>query len=224
MRFFLLWIKTRLKETGWPKSRGLIKRQRVVTDRAIIAAAQDTIRLAIVIGASHPDVAKSIAAEYLSEDGIITKDEVLQVIDQANLQAETKMSDLGDIEPAWLRFSSVEVGQDHMAKHIPLLPGDDEFEMSGYEAQGLINQALAISGMAMCWGLKHPDLAETVFDVDSDWNNSQNTQYFVAAADPLSHVSGLNGKQIYAGFLHMAEGLIDRYKSVDGFIDYSKLA
>lgn len=75
MEFFGLWIGTRLKEKGWPKTRGLLRRKRVITEEAFVSATQDAVRIAITIGGSLPEVARAIAITYveLSNESLTRK-------------------------------------------------------------------------------------------------------------------------------------------------------
>ena len=69
MKFFQFWIGTRIKERGWPKTQGLLRRRKVITEEVVIAATQDAIRIAITIGGSLPDVAKAIAITCMDTSG-----------------------------------------------------------------------------------------------------------------------------------------------------------
>ncbi|MDG0867998.1 hypothetical protein GKO46_13090 [SAR202 cluster bacterium JH702] len=211
MNFFWLWIQTRLKENGWPKSKGFINKRTVVTDTAIVAAAQDAIRVAITIGASHPDIARSIAIEYIGEAVQATRDRVDQWLHEANDKGESKMSDLAEVEPGWLRFCSIEASKGDMVKIFPWSGGDDEYDMSG-NASDLILQSLAVAGIAMGWGMSHSSDAVQIFD-PSKSPHFERTDYsdFPSAEDT------------YASWLRMAEELITRYKGVGGFRDYDEL-
>ena len=211
MEFFWMWIQTRLKETGWPKSKGLFRKRSVVTDGAIVAAAQDAIRVAITIGASHPDIAKSIAIEYLDETGQASKQKVDQWISDANLRGENKMSTLADVEPGWLRFCSIDASKGDMTRHFLWNGGDDEYVMGG-DASDLILQSLAVAGIAMSWSMHHPSDAVKIFDLSM-------APHF----DRAEYSDFPSDEDAYAGWLHMGEELISRYKGAGGFINYQDL-
>jgi len=211
MNFFWLWIQTRLKENGWPKTKGVIRKRTVVTDTAIIAATQDAIRVAITLGASRPDISRSIAIEYLRGAVPVTKERVEGWLHEANDKGENKMSALAEIEPGWLRFCSIEASKGEIVQIFPWNGGDDEYDMGG-NASELILQSLAVSGIAMSWGMNHPNDAVQTFDL----SKSSHFEH-----DEFSDLLTSEGN--YAGWLHMAEDLITRYQSVGGFRDYQEL-
>ena len=81
MEFFALWVTTRIRERGWPKTEGLLRRRKVIVEAAIVAAMQDAVRVAITIGGSLPDIARAIAATFMDPRHTITRKHVDEWID-----------------------------------------------------------------------------------------------------------------------------------------------
>jgi hypothetical protein len=212
MEFFWEWIETRLIENGWPKTSGWINKKSVLTEKAIVEAAQDALRVAVTIGAKHPDVAKSIAIEFLSDTGQVTQLEVDEWISEANQRGENKMSELSWAEPAWLRFCSFEATIDGSARQVPWIGSEDKYEMGGRDATDRINQSLVIAGIAMSWALLHPDDAATIFDMSKS----------PLVKSPENLLSDLD-EIAFTSWQLMGEQVISKYRNTSGFIDYQDL-
>jgi hypothetical protein len=212
MEFFWEWIETRLRENGWPKTSGWINKKSLLAEEAIVEATQDALRIAITIGANHPDVAKSIASEFLGESGQVTQLEVDQWISEANQQGENKMSELAWAEPAWLRFCSFEATKDGEKRQFPWIGSKDEYEDGGRDATDRLNQSIVIAGIAMSWALRHPEDAVSVFDMSKS-PSVKSPENLISTFDEIA----------FSGWLHMAEELITRYRAAGRFVDYQKL-
>ena len=215
MKFFLLWIMTRLQERGWPKTRGLLRRRKFITDEAIYYATQDAIRIAITIGGSLPDVARAIAITCLeSFDEPVTRKVVENWIDDATTKGDEKMANLSDIYPEWLRFCSVRVPSSKGDVQHSLMSGDNNeyvIEPTDFNKMYLSTTTLAV--IAMCWAYRHPNKAENLF------NNPADTEALEPELQEL-----VNAPAIYSGWLHMAEMLVSRYSEEEGFPKYEDLA
>jgi hypothetical protein len=118
---------TRLKERGWPKARGLLRRRKVITNEAICYATQDAIRIAITIGRSLPEVTRAIAITCLdTSDEPLTRKAVESWIDKGSAMGDEKMTNLSDIFPEWLRFCSITAVSSNGDVQHSLMAGDNE--------------------------------------------------------------------------------------------------
>ncbi len=193
MKFFLLWITTRLKERGWPKARGLLRRRKVITDEALIAATQDAIRVAITIGGSLPEVARAIAITFFVDTGEpVTRKAIDEWIDEAAAMGDQKMTALSDIYPKWLRFCSITVSSDGDVQHHPWV-GGPEYDVEPPIINKIYAQSTALAGIAMCWTLRHSNEAERLF-INPDASE--------AIEPELQEL--VSGPEIYSAWLHMA--------------------
>lgn len=206
---------TRLKERGWPKTRGLLRRRKSITNEAIFAATQDAIRIAITIGGSLSEVARAIAITCLdTSDEPIKKRTVEKWIDKAATKGDEKMTALSDIYPEWLRFCSVAVVSSNGDVQHSLMAGDNEkydIEPADFNKMYLSITTLAV--IAMCWAHRHPNKAENLF------KNPASMEVIDGELQEL-----VSGPEIYAGWLHMAEMLVSRYSEGVGFPKYEDLA
>jgi len=211
LEFFILWIMTRIKERGWPKTEGFLRRRHVITEDVVVAAAQDAIRVAITIGASLPVAARAIAITCMAEGQNITRRGVDQWIDSASAMGEAKLSALSNY-PQWLRFCSISASKskEDTMRHFVWSPIGDKYEMGTVEALGIIEQAVALAVIAMSWALRHPEKSEDLF-YDPDAVESSVPQEL------------LTGHSIYSGWLTMAEMLVSRYSDSVGFQSYDDL-
>ena len=213
MKFFRLLIMTRLKERGWPKTRGLLRRRKSITDEAIYYATQDAIRIAITIGGSLPEVARAIAITCLDAfDEPVTREAVERWIDKAATKGDERITNLSDISPEWLRFCSVTVVSTNGDIQHSLMAGDNEeydIERADFNKMYLSTTTLAV--IAMCWAYRHPNRTEKFIKDPAD----------IEAAEPELRelVSGR-----YSGWLNMAEMLVSRYSEGVGFPKYDDLA
>ena len=80
MDFFEEWIFTRIRERGWPKSKGLL-RKKVVSEGAIVESMQDAVRIALILGSGIPDVAKSIVIQNIANVDLATSPSQQDVYD-----------------------------------------------------------------------------------------------------------------------------------------------
>ena len=204
---------TRLKERGWPKARGLLRRRKVITEEAVIAAAQDAIRIAITIGGSLPEVARAIAITCVELfDEPVTRKAVEKWIDKAATMGDEKMTALSDIYPKWLRFCSITVSSNGDVKHYPWV-GGHEYDMEDPIINEMYVQSTALAGIAMCWAHRHANEAENIF---------KNPAAMEVIDGELQEL--VSGPAIYSGWLHMAEMLVSRYSEEVGFPKYEDLA
>ena len=215
MKFFTLWIMTRLKEEGWPKAWGLLRRRKVITEEAVIAATQDAIRIAVTIGGSLPEVARAIAITCLdTSDEPITRKAVERWIDEAATMGDEKMTALSDIYPEWLRFCSITtVSSNGVVQHFPWVGIHEEYDTEDPILSKMYVQSTALAGIAMCWAHRHPNKAENLF---------KNPAPMEVIDEELQEL--VSGPEIYADWLHMAEMLVSRYSEEVGFPKYEDLA
>ncbi len=210
-----------MKERGWPKARGLLRKRRVITEEAVIAATQDAIRIAITIGGSLPEVARAIAITYMeSFDKPITQKAVEKWIDRSATIGDEKMTNLLDIYPEWLRFCSVTAVSSNGDVQYFLWRGNkEEYDMEDTYIKKTCVQSIALAGIAMCWAYKHPDRAENLFE-KSDAIGAE------AIVPELreSYREMVSVPEIYSNWLHMAKTLVSRYSEEEGLPKYEDLA
>ncbi len=206
---------TRIKENGWPKTRGLLRRKKVITEEAIITATQDAIRIAITIGGSLPDIAKAIAITCMdATDAPLSRETVEKWIDDSSLRGDDKIVALSESYPEWLRFCSITAASSNGDFEYFEWRGIHEVDDAGSPILTIMySQGTALALIAMCWTLRHPGRAEFLFE------NPASTE--VIPTD-LQYLVG--GPQIYSGWLHMAEILVTRYSKEIGFPKYENLA
>ena len=149
MNFFLLWIMTRLKESGWPKSEGFLRRRKLLIEAAVTAATQDAVRVAITIGASLPETARSIAITFLEEGRPITQGEVDKRIEEAASRGDSKITGLSDIYPQWLRLCSITATDGLNEQHFLWNPstGGPRYAMEDPEVTKMLVQGATLSGI-----------------------------------------------------------------------------
>ena len=214
MKSFLLWIMTRLKERGWPKARGLLRRRKSITEEAVIAATQDAIRIAITIGGSLPDVARTIAITCMdTSDEPLTQKAVEKWMDKAATMGDEKMTNLSDIYPEWLRFCSITAGSSNGVQYFLWRGTHEEYDMEDPILNKMYLQSTALAGIAMCWAYRHPNKAENLFK-----------NHAAAEAIEPERRELVSGPAIYSGWLHMAEMLVSRYSEEEGLPKYEDLA
>ncbi len=215
MDFFLLWIMTRLKENGWPQTRGLLGRRKVIKEKAVINATQDAIRIAITIGGSLPEVARAIAITCVDPfDEPITRKTVDKWINEAATMGDEKITNLPDIYPQWLRFCSITtVLSNGDVQYSPWVGVHEEYDVKDNIVSKMYVQSIALAGIAMCWAYKHNSEAENLF------TNPAATEVIEPELKEL-----VSGSEIYSGWLHMAEMLVSRYSEAGGLPKYEDLA
>ncbi len=206
---------TRLKEEGWPKARGLLRRRKVITEEAVIAATQDAIRIAITIGGSLPEVARAIAITCVdTSDEPVTRKAVEEWIDKAATMGDEKMTALSDIYPEWLRFCSITaVSSNGDVQHYRWVGVHEEYDTEAPILIEMYSQSAALAEIAMCWAHRHPNKAKNLF------KNPAATEAIEPELQELA-----SGPAIYSGWLHMAEMLVSRYSEEVGFPKYEDLA
>ncbi|MBI2856157.1 MAG: hypothetical protein HYX93_04855 [Chloroflexi bacterium] len=212
MKFFLLWVMTRIKERGWPKAEGLLRRRKVITEEAVIAATQDAVRIAITIGGSLPETARAIAITFEDAGQPISREDVDKWIDNAAAMGDAKMAGLSDIYPQWLRFCTITaLSKSGNTQHF-LWTGGSKYDMEDPEVNKMLTQSTAVAGIAMCRALRHPNEAQNLFH-DSDALESTEPE--------LQEL--VSGPAIYSGWLHMAEMLVSRFSEEEGLPRYEDL-
>jgi len=216
---------TRLKERGWPKTRGLLRRRKSITNEAIFAATQDAIRIAITIGGSLPEVARAIAITCVDTfDEPVTQKAVEKWIDKAATKGDEKMTALSDIYPEWLRFCSVTVVSSNGDVQHSLMAGDnEEYDIEPADFNKMYLSITTLAVIAMCWAHRHANEAENLF------NNPDAIRYLAEGLPPEEAVTpelqeSVSGPVIYSVWLHMAEMLVSRYSEGVGFPKYEDLA
>jgi hypothetical protein len=202
MDFFLLWITTRIKERGWPKSRGVLRRRKFITEEPVVAAMQDAVRVACTIGGSLPDTARAIAGTYV--DPPITQGKVNEWIERASALGSDKMESLSDTYPGWLRLCSITSSSPAgNIQHRVWQMDDSEYDPKDTFVIEMYKQATAMAGVAMAWTLRHPSDAKELFQSEVQ--------------------ELLSAEETYSVWLHMAEGLVSRYSRSIGFQSYDDL-
>lgn len=163
--FFLLWMMTRLRETGWPSRRGFLRRHTVVDEAAIIGACSEAVQIAIPLGAALPEAAAHIAASIAGVDENADRSAVDSWLDQAAVQGEEKVAALEGVYPVWQRFVSMTTGRDaERDVFVWSVPLDQSFlDWGSADAISALEQALALALIAMGWAVRHPDLAPDAF-------------------------------------------------------------
>ena len=215
MDFFLLWIRTRIRERGWPRSEGFLRRRKFVAEEAIVAATQDAVRIAIAIGGSLPDIARAIAVSFVDTNGPMTRKDVEDWIEEASSRGEQKLYALSEIYPEWLRLCSHSAsrreGDD--LQHFLWTAAGDEYELRDPRLTEMYWISTALAGIAMSWALKHPRRAEDLF----------HNHDALASTEPELHEL-ISASSTYSAWLHMAEDLVSRYSESVGFQRYEDLA
>ena len=212
MEFFLLWITTRIRERGWPKSEGLLRRRKVIVEGAVVAAMQDAVRVAITIGASLPDMARAIAITYIEPRQAVTQKDVDDWIDKASDLGDDKIRALSGVHPKWLRLCSITASTGDEVKHSLWSMDGDKYDWDDPAKTQSLAQAVALAGIAMAWSLRHPGEAQDLFhDPDAIQTEPEELRELVGA------------HSIYSGWLPMAEALVSGYSSSVGFQRYEDL-
>ena len=215
MKFFQFWIGTRIKERGWPKTRGLLRRRKVITEEVVIAATQDAIRIAITIGGSLPDVAKAIAITCMDTSGEpLTQKAVEKWMNRSATMGDVKMTNLSNIYPEWLRFCSITATScDGSVQHFLWRGTHDEYDMEDPYVNEIYVQSTALAVIAMCWSLRHPNRTKNLF---------KNAAAIEETEPKLREL--VSSHAIYSSWLNMAEMLVSRYSEEEGLPKYEDLA
>ena len=212
MKFFLLWIRTRIGERGWPKSEGLLRRRKVIVEGAVVAAMQDAVRVAITIGGSLPDMARAIAITFMEPSRAITRKDVDEWIDKASDMGGEKIRALSETYPKWLRLCSITASTGDEIQHFVWSMDGPKYDWDDPMVFESLSQAAALAGIAMAWSLRHPSQAEDLF----------HDPHALESMEPeLQEV--VSARSIYSGWLHMAEDLVSRYSGAVGFSPYNDL-
>ena len=221
MGFFLLWIVTRLKERGWPKTRGLLRRRKVITEEAVIAATNDAIRIAVTIGGSLPEVARSIVITCMdSSDEPFTREAVEKWIDDSSLRGDEKMTGQSGDNPEWLKFRSLTTESSEGDREVFTWAGVyEEYDWGDPLVSKMLKTSTALAVIAMCWTLRHPDRAENLFEK----SDSIGLEGIVPELRE-SYLEVVSVPEIYLSWLHMAETLVSKYSEGVGLPKYEDLA
>ena len=212
MEFFALWVTTRIRERGWPKTEGLLRRRKVIVEAAIVAAMQDAVRVAITIGGSLPDIARAIAVTFMDPRHTITRKHVDEWIDKASDMGDEKLKALSETYPKWLRLCSMTASSGDEIQHGVWSMDDYKYDWDDPEVTKLIGEATTLAAIAMAWSLRHPSQAEDLF----------HDPHALESMEPeLQEV--VSARSAYSGWLHMAEDLVSRYSGAVGFSPYDDL-
>ena len=212
MEFFALWVTTRIRERGWPKSEGLLRRRKVIVEAAIVAAMQDAVRVAITIGGSLPDMARAIAVTAMEQRQTITRKRVDEWIDKASDMGDQKIKALSETYPKWLRLCSMTVSKGDEIHHGVWAMDDSKYDWDGPTVTKLLGEATVLAAIAMAWSLRHPTQAEDLF----------HDPHALESMEPeLQEV--VSARSAYSGWLLMAEDLVSRYSGSVGFPRYEDL-
>ena len=212
MEIFLLWITTRIRERGWPKSEGLLRRRKVIVEGAVVAAMQDAVRVAITIGGSLPDMARAIAITCMEPRRTITRKDVDEWIDKASDMGDEKIRALSGTYPKWLRLCSITASRGDEIQHFLWSMDGPKYDWDDPIVTESLSEATALAGIAMAWSLRHPSKAQDLFhDPHPVESTEPELQELVSA------------RSIYSGWLHMAGELVSRYSRSVGFPRYEDL-
>ncbi len=216
MTFFLLWIKTRLQENGWPKTRGLLKKKKVITEEAVINATQDAVRIAITIGSSLPEVARAIAITCVELfDEPTTCKAVNEWIDKSATMGDEKMTAQSDILPEWLRFCSITATSSNGDVEYFRWVDDthEEHDTKDSYISKIYVQSTALALIAMCWAYRHANEAKNLFNYPEAMETIE-PEIQELVSSPAT----------YSAWLNIAETLVSRYSEEVGFLKYEDLA
>lgn len=203
--FFLLLILTRIRERGWPKSKGLLSRRRVISEVAIVESMRDAVRTALTIGSSIPQAAQSLAILY---GPYPTQRAVNAAIDAFVEVGEFKMRWNPPIDPKWLQFCRVGFDRPGQATLIDWSPTAHEFNFDDPVVGEMLAEARTNAMIAMAWGLRHPDDCVQLFHVESAENEQYSTVFLSRRME-----SAFDAQDIYDGWLHWAQDLVSRYET-----------
>jgi hypothetical protein len=225
MEFFMLWVMTRVKERGWPRTEGVLRRRQFITDDVVIAAMQDAVRVAITIGGSLPDAAKSIAITCMKEDQALTRETVNHWIDSTSEMGDAKIRALSEISPQWLRLCSITAFKGNTTQCFLWVPGGDKYEIDTPKAMEMFNTAVALAEIAMCWSIRHPDKAQDLF-YDPDGMEAMEQEVRELSGTRLNEEDlqeMVGAGSIHSGWLHIAETLVSKYSESVDFRKYEDL-
>ena len=185
------------------------------------------MRVAITIGASLPESARSIAITFSKKGRPTTQEEVDKWIDEAASRGVSKITSLSDIYPQWLRLCSITATDGLNQQHFLWNPstGGPKYDMEDAEVSKMLVEGTALSGIAMCWALGYPNEAQNSFQ-DPDGIRpfeSEMRQIGISSLEPEIR-DLVSGPAIYASWLHMAETLVSRYSEAEGLPIYDTLA
>ena len=212
MKFFILWITTRLRERGWPKSEGLLRRRKVIVEGAIVAAMQDAVRVAITIGGSQPDIARAIAITCMEPGRTVTRKDVDEWIDKASDMGDAKISALSGTYPKWLRLCSITTSTGDEIQHFLWSMDGPKYDWDDPIVTKSLSQATRLALIAMTWSLRHPSIAQDLF----------HDPHLVESTEPELQKL-VSAHSIYSGWLRMTEELVSRYSRSVGFSPYDEL-
>jgi len=209
MDFFYEWIFTRLRENGWPKSKGLLKRTQVISSRAIDGAMQDAVRAGLVLGSGIPEAARSIAITYVESP---TQETVSNWIREGSARGEDKLRKARRRNPMWLQFCTLDTtDRDGNQKYTYASPDDVTFDIYDHKDYytSMLLTVKAVAVIAMLWAIEHPDECVQLFHIDG--------------LSTEEYQTGLAARGIYDAWLVMAKDMVFRYESVVGLQEFKDL-
>lgn len=213
MDFFEEWIFTGIRERGWPKSKGLLKKTQVISERAIIESMQDAVRIGLVLGSGIPETARSIAIRYVPSSLLKqspTQQTVNNWIGKASARGEDKIRKAQGKNPMWLQFCAIDTeDRDGNQRYMYITSTDQTHDANDPILADMFETAKAVAVIAMSWALEHPNECIQLFHVD-DLETKENPDV-------------LGARSVYDGWLVMAKGLASRYESVVEFQKFKDL-
>ena len=212
MKFFILWITTRIMKRGWPKTEGILRRRKVIAEGVIVAAMQDAVRVAITIGGTMPDTARAIAITCVEQRQSLTREDVDDWIDKASDRGDKKIGAMLGFYPMWLRLCAITASKGDELQYFVWSMDGPQYGWSDPVVTQSLSKATSLAAIAMAWAVKHPAEAQELFH-DSNTLESTETEL----RDLVS------ASEIYPGWLRMAEELVTRYSAAVGFQRYEDL-
>ena len=203
MDFFEEWIFTRIRERGWPKSKGLL-RKKVVSEGAIVASMQDAVRIALILGSGIPDVAKSIVIQNIANVDLATSPSQQDVYDTIIFAADLgnqKLVSEPIRDPRWLQFCLIEVTNPQGDVGLIGWGASDEetYNFDDPTVGKMLGMANRNAHIAMAWAIENPDDCVQLFHSDRA---------------ELQTYGGAQGT--YDGWMTMAKMMVTLYESAVG--------
>jgi len=213
MDFFREWIKTRIKERGWPKSKGFFRKKILFSEAAILESMQDAVRIALVLGSGMPHVATSIVIHNVTSvakpNGLSSppsQQDIYDAIAHRAARGNQKLVKEPISDPRWLQFCLTEAwDKQGNVRILGLLAGErDLLDLNNPEdedqMEGLIGMAYQNAQIALAWAIENPDDCVQLFH----WSTQP------SVGDPEIF---LDATFIYNGWMDMAKRLVPLYES-----------
>ncbi len=141
-----------LREVGFPRKSGLLRRKNIVDASAVDVAAKEMVRIAVGLGAGRPDLAIRLVADAFqdrdwSADGATGATEFIDFLDVSEKLAENPDA------PPWQAIA------------LPLKDmGRESIPWEWLGEPGLAVHYVGSFAQGLLWGLLHPDEAREILD------------------------------------------------------------